>query len=32
MSGRDKIERKKSGLRYVYSKRRKGYVFLPEDS
>ena len=27
---RSKIERKKSGIRYVYSKRRKGYVFLPE--
>ncbi|MCA9919812.1 MAG: response regulator transcription factor [Anaerolineales bacterium] len=28
---RSKIERKKSGMRYVYSKRRKGYVFLPDD-
>ncbi|GJM41667.1 MAG: DNA-binding response regulator [Ardenticatenaceae bacterium] len=28
---RSKIERKKSGVRYIYSKRRKGYVFLPED-
>lgn len=28
---RSKIERKKSGVRYIFSKRRKGYVFLPED-
>ncbi|WP_420628614.1 response regulator transcription factor [Candidatus Leptofilum sp.] len=28
---RSKIERKKSGIRYIFSKRRKGYVFLPED-
>ncbi|WP_420645786.1 response regulator transcription factor [Candidatus Leptofilum sp.] len=28
---RSKIERKKHGVRYVFSKRRKGYVFLPED-
>lgn len=27
---RSKIERKKIGVRYVISKRRKGYVFLPE--
>ena len=27
---RSKIERKKSGVRYVFSKRRKGYVFLPD--
>jgi DNA-binding response OmpR family regulator len=27
---RSKIERKKSGIRYILSKRRKGYVFLPE--
>ena len=29
---RSKIERKKSGVRYVYSKRRKGYAFLPDGS
>ncbi|MFZ1396949.1 MAG: response regulator transcription factor [Candidatus Promineifilaceae bacterium] len=29
---RSKIERKKSGKRYVYSKRRKGYAFLPDGS
>jgi DNA-binding response OmpR family regulator len=29
---RSKIERKKSGMHYVFSKRRKGYVFLPDDS
>ncbi len=29
---RNKIEAKKSGTRYIVSKRRKGYVFLPEDS
>ena len=29
---RSKIERKKSGMRYVYSKRRKGYSFLPDSA
>lgn len=29
---RNKIEQKKSGIRYIYSKRRKGYSFLPEDA
>lgn len=28
---RSKIERKKRGVRYVFSKRRKGYAFLPDN-